>query len=58
MTEHNAANNRVVEAAREYRRRIKTLAPSIQISVAKPEQLEPIKEAARALDNALSEVNK
>lgn len=52
----NAAKNRVVETAREYRRRIKTLAPSIQISVAKPEQLEPIREAARALDNALREV--
>lgn len=44
---------RVVRAAREYRWRIKTLSPGIAISVANPEQLEPIKEAARELDAAL-----
>ena len=47
---------RAITAAREYRRRIKQHAPFIQITVANPERLEPIKEAARELDAALSEV--
>lgn len=44
-----------MKAAREYRRQIKVLAPTITVIVVNRELLKPIKEAAQALDVALAE---
>lgn len=43
----------VAARAREYRRLIKETAPSVRLHVGNPEALQPLIEAARALDAAL-----